>query len=88
MSDTEAIDDPAYVCRHCREPVTYGASKCPHCGGGAKVRAGANRRMEAAYRLAKWVCYLSIIGIPIGIWFRRKQRGFADRGQRGVAVPA
>lgn len=79
-------DDADHVCRKCREPVQYGARKCPHCGHNAAARGFFARAAVGWYSPAKWVCYLSIIGIPIGLWFRRKQKRHQKKNEQGVAV--
>lgn len=88
MSDTASESDTGYVCRHCHEPVDHGLTKCPHCGGSARSRGAFNRVKSRNYRFSKWVCYLSIVGIPLGLVFRRWQRKAVEKGTRGIAVPA
>lgn len=78
--------DPEYVCRKCREPVQYGARKCPHCGHNAAARGQFSRITANFYGPAKWICYLSIVGIPIGLYYRRKQKKHRKQHERGVAV--
>lgn len=85
MSEDEAAE---YVCRKCKEPVEFGARKCPHCGHNTAVRGGVHRAVVGWYSPAKWVCYLSIIGIPLGLWFRRKQKHHKKADESGIAVPA
>lgn len=77
-----------YQCRKCMESVQMGAQACPHCGyqaTGARAKFGIAERWN---RLLKWGFYFSIVGLPIGLWFRRKQKKIKRRQKLGVAEPA
>jgi len=76
-----------YHCRKCSDPVEKGQSRCPHCGykaTWARYSAGPRRRY---WTFAKWTFYLTIIGIPLGRWYAKKQRRAERDAEFGVAEP-
>lgn len=76
-----------YVCERCYEPVQYGARKCQHCGHSVMAKNEARQVGANLHSIAKWICYLTIIGIPLGLWFRRGERKRAAAKDAGLAVP-
>jgi len=76
-----------YVCRKCQEPVEKGAERCPHCSykaWGPRFTSGPRVRL---YKMGKWLFFLTIIGIPIGLWYRKKERRAELDREFGVAEP-
>lgn len=72
-----------YVCEQCREEVAADAGVCPHCN---YEPASAHRKGQMVNGVLGAICFFTVIGAPLGLWFFWK--AIKHRKKRKTVSPA
>jgi hypothetical protein len=67
-------------CVECGESVSEGIERCPNCG----YNPDAHNKWRAIHSVLAGVSFITIIGIPLAVWFYLKAKGHRKKVKAGV----
>ena len=68
---TDTTTHTGYVCRKCEAEVAQGTKRCGDCGYAGRTSRLYYHMMASCFVFFKWFCYVTIVGIPVGLAVRR-----------------